>query len=129
MYDNYNYPPGADTPDAPWNEVEIPEIEVRCEVSVTLTKKDLSVFTDNYINNGDECGDEYEILDSYNELAEKVGEQHYSLTDLLNELADYIKRDLCADLPEKRKRELREMLADAEGWEEYCVEVDEYEIT
>lgn len=22
MYDNYNYPPGADTPSAPWNQSE-----------------------------------------------------------------------------------------------------------
>jgi len=26
MYDNYNYPAGADTPDAPWNQVELKDI-------------------------------------------------------------------------------------------------------
>ena len=26
MYDNYNYPAGADTPDAPWNQVDLDDI-------------------------------------------------------------------------------------------------------
>lgn len=26
MYDNYNYPAGADTPDAPWNQTDVEDI-------------------------------------------------------------------------------------------------------
>lgn len=126
------YPMGAyNDPNAPFNEQTDPDpIEVECKVSVTLQKA-VIVETDNYSIDYDEESGNYDIdlHDSYNELAEKAGEQHYSLTELLTELIGYIKRDLCADIPEKRKRELREMLADAEGWEEYCVEVDDYEIT
>lgn len=33
-----NYPIGADTPDAPWNQEENPEREVEVTVSVTLSK-------------------------------------------------------------------------------------------
>ena len=36
--DNYNYPMGADTPDAPWNQVDNPEREIEVLVSVTLSK-------------------------------------------------------------------------------------------
>lgn len=36
--DNYNYPLGADTLDAPWNQVDNPEKEIEVTVSVTLSK-------------------------------------------------------------------------------------------
>ena len=36
--DNYNYPVGADTKDAPWNQVDNPEREIQVTVSVTLSK-------------------------------------------------------------------------------------------
>ena len=125
------YPAGAyNDANAPFNEPADPDpIEVECEVSVTL-QKTVTVETDNYSKDFDEESGNYDIdlLDSYNELAEKAGEQHYSLTDMLAELVKYIKNDLCADIPEKRKRELRQMLADADGWELDCVEVDDYKV-
>ena len=48
MYDNYNYPMGADTPDAPWNQVDVPEkdFEVTCSQSLSRTA---TVTTNNYI--------------------------------------------------------------------------------
>ena len=36
--DNYNYPAGADTPDAPWNQSDLPEKEIEVLVSITLSK-------------------------------------------------------------------------------------------
>ena len=36
--DNYNYPIGADNPDAPWNEVELPAIDTEVTVSITISK-------------------------------------------------------------------------------------------
>ena len=36
--DNYNYPLGADTKDAPWNQSEPPEEEIEVLVSITLSK-------------------------------------------------------------------------------------------
>lgn len=45
--DNYNYPMGADASDAPWNQPEIPEIEVEVCVSVTLSKI-MKVCVDDY---------------------------------------------------------------------------------
>ena len=36
--DNYNYPIGADNPDAPWNEVELPSKDIEVTISVTVSK-------------------------------------------------------------------------------------------
>ena len=38
MYNNYDYPCGADNPRAPWNEIELPPKEVEVTVSVTISK-------------------------------------------------------------------------------------------
>ena len=48
MYDNYHYPAGADTPDAPWNEVEVPEKEFEVTCSQSLSRTAI-VTTNNYI--------------------------------------------------------------------------------
>lgn len=48
MYDSYHYPPGADTPDAPWNQSdpEDMDFEVTCSQSLSRT---VTVTTNNYI--------------------------------------------------------------------------------
>ena len=56
MYDNYHYPPGADTPDAPWNQVENPEEEFKVTVSQTLSKT-VTVLTSNY-NLEEDCDED-----------------------------------------------------------------------
>lgn len=48
MYDNYNFPAGADTLEAPWNQPEIPEEEFEVTCSQSLSKT-TSVRTSNYI--------------------------------------------------------------------------------
>jgi hypothetical protein len=129
MYDCDYYPQGAyNDPKAPYNEVEVPDIEVKCEVSITLTKKDAPVFTDNYINNGDEYGDEYEVMDSYQELADKCDDQHYCLTGLLDELAKYIRGELQGDITRGRRNELERMLEDCQGWEEGDTDIEDYKV-
>ncbi len=45
--DNYNYPIGADTSEAPWNQVDLPEKEIEVLVSVTLSKT-VKVRVDDY---------------------------------------------------------------------------------
>ena len=37
MYDNYHYPMGADTPSAPWNQVETPQKDFEAVGVFTLT--------------------------------------------------------------------------------------------
>lgn len=129
MRDSDYYPAGAyNDANAPFNEPAEPDpIEVECDTAVTL-RKTVTVETGNYAPEYDDDGSfDIELFDDCIDLANKLEEQHYSLDDLLNELVKYIKNDLCADLPEKRKRELRQMLADAEGWELDSIEVDDYE--
>lgn len=36
--DNYNYPMGADTSDAPWNRSDKPSVEIEVTISVTLSR-------------------------------------------------------------------------------------------
>lgn len=129
MRDRDYYPAGAyNDPNAPYNDVEVPDIEVRCEVSITLTKKDAPVFTGNYIDESDDEGYEgYEVLDTYQELADKYDDQHYSLTGLLDELAKYIKGELHGDISRGRRNELERMLEDCQGWEEGDTDIEDYE--
>lgn len=47
MYDNYSYPPGADTPLAPWNLSEPEERDFEVTVSQTLSKT-VTVRTNDY---------------------------------------------------------------------------------
>lgn len=68
MYDNYNYPLGADNPDAPWNQKENPEREIEVTVSVTLSKT-IKVKVSDYdiIDSGkDEDGEYFEDIDYSN---------------------------------------------------------------
>ena len=124
MYDNYNYPMGADTPDAPWNQHEPDPIEVSVAVTVTLTHE-TTVETANYINGED--GDE--LLDGYDDINAIYGEQHKSVPELLGELAKYIKGELAGgNVSCRRKWELQSMLEDCQGWTEEETEVDNYEI-
>ena len=124
MYDNYNYPPGADTPDAPWNQPGEPEpIEVSIGVTVTLTHE-TKVETTNYINGED--GDE--LLDSYGDLNVLYGKQHNTIPQLLDELKKYVKGELAGgDLTYSRKQELMDMLLDCDGWAQEETEVDGYD--
>ena len=48
MYDNYNYPTGADNEYAPWNEPTVPEKEFDVTCSQTLSKT-VTVITNDYI--------------------------------------------------------------------------------
>jgi hypothetical protein len=48
MYDNYNYPAGADNEMAPWNEPLIPEKDFDITCSQSLSKT-VTVTTNNYI--------------------------------------------------------------------------------
>jgi asparagine synthetase B (glutamine-hydrolysing) len=120
MYDNYNYPMGADTPDAPWNQHEPDPIEVSIGVTVTLTHE-TTVETTNYANGED--GDE--LFDGYGELNVLYGEQHMTIPQLLDELKKYIKGELAgANVTYQRKQELMDLLLDCEGWTEEETEVD-----
>ena len=130
MRDCDYYPAGAyNDPNAPYNEVEYPAIEVECDVTVSLMKK-VVIETDNYIADCDDYGEVcgYELQSSYAELADMVNEQHHSIPYLLDELAKYIKGELQGDISRSRRRHLERMLEECEGWETVETEVDDYEV-
>ena len=126
MRDSDCYPAGAyNDPNAPYNEVEIPEIEVKCVTTMPM-QKTISVMTDKY--EVDEDGD-IELLDTYGDLREKVLDQHYDIPTLLEELAKYIKGELAGGgLSLSRERYLSDLLDDCQGWEMGDVDVEDYEL-
>ena len=76
--DNYNYPMGADTKDAPWNQVDNPEREIDVTVSVTLSKTVKIKVSDYEITDSgkDEDGEYFEDIDCSNcDLKNAVEEQ------------------------------------------------------
>ena len=67
MYDNYNYPVGADNAEAPWNEDIKESQEVEVTVSITLSKT-VKVKVDDYrvaLEERDEEGELYQVYDFY----------------------------------------------------------------
>ena len=66
--DNYNYPMGADTKDAPWNQVDNPERKIEATVSVTLSKTVKIKVSDYEITDSgkDEDGEYFEDIDYSN---------------------------------------------------------------
>ena len=99
MYDNYNYPLGADNPDAPWNQKENPEREIEVTVSVTLSKT-IKVKVSDYdiINSGkDEDGEYFEEVDYSNcDLKSAVEEQIVLPQKAWNYIAPKTKKDVKA---------------------------------
>lgn len=78
IMDNYNYPMGADTEDAPWNQVDNPEREIEVTVSVTLSKTVKIKVSDYGITDSgkDEDGEYFEDIDySKCDLKRAVEEQ------------------------------------------------------
>ena len=95
--DNYNYPMGADTPDAPWNQ-EITEMEkYDVEVNYTLTKNmTVSAFSE----------------EDEDMFAGIQGASHSPL-QLIAILKVYVEKDLKANPSDKRKQKL---LKECEGF-------------
>lgn len=121
MYDNYNYPPGADTSDAPWNEPVIPDKDFEVDVEYVLQKKAVKVTTDDYRPEfDDETGhvdantDDTDWENAYNNSG------HFTIQEMLNELKAYVKADMQTCSPNTCKgAHLKRLLEDCDGWELY----------
>ena len=111
MYDNYNYPPGADTPDAPWNQVDPPEVDFNIEANVTLSRT--AVVTTNCVYMGE---DAIRICEDVGERG-AYGQNYASITELLAELVKYIDGELQGDISHERKWELRRLRDFATDWQ------------
>lgn len=104
--DNYNYPLGADTPSAPWNEPYIPEKEVEVCVSLCISKT-FKVVVDDY---GIE-EDEGHLIPDFSEcdLEEAVKSQ----VILPHELSGVLKKEF-KEL--SISPSLRDAIEDCSGW-------------
>lgn len=110
---NYDYPLGADTKDAPWNQEDPPEREIEVLISVTLSKTVKIKVSDYTITDSgkDEDGDYFEDIDySDCDLKGAVEEQ----ITLPQNAWDYI--------APKSKKEVQAIF-DLKGWN-----VDEMEV-
>jgi hypothetical protein len=113
MYNNYNYPPGADTENAPWNSRET-TITVPVTVSMTISKTfEVEVTTEEYTEDG------YPSLENV-DLHQAFEDQYVTP----NNLAQFTESLFNADLDLKAAGMplyLKNAIADCKGWD-----VDDY---
>ena len=130
MYDNYNYPPGADTPDAPWNEPIVPEREFDVTISMSLSRT-VQCYTNKYIPEVDEENGHLYVDTSNTPWSEVYGDNHKTIPELLEELKKYIQKDFdnLADDETKmdkafHRRRLEFLLTECDEW---TVDEEDYE--
>lgn len=108
-----NYPMGANTPNAPWNQVDSPEKEIEVTVSVTLSKTVRVSVSDYEITDSekDEDGEYFENIDYSNcDLKGAVEEQLVLPQKAWNYIAPKSRREVNA-------------IFDLKGWN-----VDDFEV-
>ena len=110
--DNYNYPMGADTKDAPWNQVDNPEEEIEVTVSITLSKTVKIKVSDYQITDSgkDEDGERFEDID-------------YSNCDLKSAVKEQITLPQDGYLYVRGDHENSKLIEDLSGWN-----VDDFEV-
>ena len=128
-----NYPPGAaHDPNAPYNQVSLPEVEfdVTCSISLSRT---VQVYTDDYIPECDDDGSIIEYNTSETSWSETYRDNHKTIPELLEELKKYIQKDLdnIDKVAEEQKhnkaflkRKLEFLLEECDGW---TVDEEDYE--
>jgi hypothetical protein len=92
MYDNYNYPCGADTPDSPWNEPVILEQKFNVCAMQTLVKE-TTISTDQYQPEyDDETGRTYANTDDtdWKDAYENVACTPSQLIEVCGKLAQHL---------------------------------------
>lgn len=124
MIESGYYPPGAEfDPNAPWNQVDLPDKEIEVTVSMTLSKTVKITVNDYEVDEGmDEdgyyCSYDYSNCDLNGAVEEQVV--------LPQNLAEYIERMFNQDLNLKAAgmpRYLKNAIEDCKGWT-----VDEMEV-
>lgn len=129
-----NYPPGSNTTDAPWNEIEVPDMEFDVTISMSLSKT-VKCSTNKY--------NPVVIDEPHNRLHEEYpdtsdtpwnevyGDNHKTILELLSELKKYIQKDLDNLMsddskPDKafHRRRLEFLMEECDNW---VVDEEDYE--
>lgn len=126
-----NYPPGAaNDPNAPYNEVEIPEREFDVTISMSLSRT-VQCYTNKYIPEVDEENGHLYVDTSDTPWSEVYGDNHKTIPELLEELKKYIQKDLdnLADDETKmdkafHRRRLEFLMKECDNW---VVDEEDYE--
>ena len=121
MYNNYDYPAGADNPNAPWNERPIPKRSFDVFISQTLSKS-TQVTTDDYIL----VDNNLHADTSETNWAQAYSEEHHTPLELIEELKSYLERHLpdpITDLKEYKK--VKKLIAECKNWVEDDLEIIE----
>lgn len=128
MYNNYDYPLGADNSSAPWNQLENSEIERDCEVTETITRK-VTLSTTDYVEEDDWDDDLGKCLStdtSDTDWSEEYGNQEYTALELIDKLKEYVKEDIKNTSSNSSKgKELQRLLSACNGWKQVDLEVRE----
>lgn len=114
------YPPGAEFDEnAPWNQVDPPEVDFTIKVGITLEREAVITTDEVYNDDGDWClCDDADVEGAYKET-------YKSIPDMLGELVKYIDGELLGDISEGRRRELELMKESATGWTEEYFEFEQ----
>lgn len=108
MYNNWDYPMGADTPDAPWNEVDPPEKIFNIAVSCSLSK-DTEVTSDNY----EEDESSYTLNEPWNTYVDSEFTVD-QIIDFAKKCAEYMLNK--HDYSIESKFALRRIIDSCKGW-------------
>jgi len=131
--DNYNYPLGADTPDAPWNQCDPDPIDIEVEVIETYTKTitvpvtDYTV-TEDYDDDCDEgrCIARKCLVYDYDDcnLKEAFENNHYTIEELLKACKETLTEYRNTFLEKSVKwREIDNLITETEGWNQENIEI------
>ena len=120
-----NYPWGANTKDAPWNQSDPDPVKVDVTVSTTLSKETTIETTDYNIDKWEDCeiddeghisrigGCDYDF--SHSDLTTAYTECEYTIPQLLEYLTKYVKADI-EQKPHTEGTNATEILRCCEGW-------------
>lgn len=124
MYDNYNYPLGADNPSAPWNEPREPEAKV-FEVCISqCISKSAKVLTSAYTPEVED-GNLYCDTSDTEWLEEYYNDGHLDVVQLLESFKEFLQKSLDKDdLTNKERRKREHLISECENWT-----TDELDIT
>lgn len=117
MYDNYNYPLGADNPSAPWNEPLDPEPkEFEIVISQCLSKS-LKVLTQDYTKEyEEESGLMLTNTDDTEWKTVYEDEGHYTIDELLKTFQWLLRKVIDEDVDYNTKDYYKHLIEECNNW-------------